>query len=64
LNADGGTDSATGSRFVERILSVVATCRQEGRNVWDYLSDCHRAGLADHRTPPLLPVNPAGRLVA
>jgi transposase len=24
----GGTDSEAGSRFVERILSVVATCRQ------------------------------------
>jgi transposase len=47
----GGTDSATGSRFVERILSVVATCRQQGRNVWDYLTDCHRAGLAGHRGP-------------
>ena len=39
----GGTDSATGSRFVERILGVVATCRQQDRNVWDYLTDCHRA---------------------
>jgi transposase len=24
----GGTDSANGSRFVERMLTVVATCRQ------------------------------------
>jgi len=51
----GGTDSATGSRFVERILRVVATCRQQDRNVWDYLTDCHHAALAGHRTPSLLP---------
>jgi transposase len=29
----GGTDSADGSRFVERMLTVVATCRQQKRNV-------------------------------
>ena len=29
----GGTDSASGSRFVERMLSVVTTCRQQGRDV-------------------------------
>jgi transposase len=34
--SSGGTDCATGSRFVERILSVVATCRQQDRNVWDW----------------------------
>jgi transposase len=36
----GGTDSARGSRFVERMLTVVATCRQQGRNVLDYLTSC------------------------
>ena len=33
-----GTDSAEGSRFVERILSVVATLKQQGRHVLDYLA--------------------------
>jgi transposase len=60
----GGTDSVVGSRFVERILSVVATCRQQGRNVWDYLTDSHRAALAGHRAPSLLPMHAARRLVA
>ena len=32
-----GTDSERGSRFVERILTVVATCRQQGRGVLDFL---------------------------
>src|SRR5205823_291645 len=35
-----GADSAAGSRFVENILTVVATCRQQGRNVLDYLVRC------------------------
>jgi transposase len=43
----GGTDSADGSRFVERMLTVVATCRQQGRNVLDYLSTGFEA---DHRS--------------
>ena len=33
-----GTQSETGSRFVERILSVVTTLRQQGRDVLEYLT--------------------------
>jgi transposase len=33
-----GTQSESGSRFVERILSVVTTLRQQGRDVLDYLT--------------------------
>ena len=32
-----GTDSVRGSRFVERILTVVASCRQQVRSVLDFL---------------------------
>jgi transposase len=32
-----GTDSERGSRFVERVLTVVASCRQQGRSVLDFL---------------------------
>jgi transposase len=52
----GGTDSARGSRFVERMLSVVATCRQQGRNVLDYLRSCFEAARGGHAIPSLLPV--------
>src|SRR5204862_2616426 len=38
-----GTDSAHGSRFVERVLTVVATCRQQGRGTLEYLMACCRA---------------------
>lgn len=62
--SSGGTDSVTGSRFVERILSVVATCRQQNRNVWNYLTACHSAAFNQQRLPPLLPTKPAYRLQA
>jgi len=32
-----GTDSERGSRFVERVLTVVATCRQQGRGILDFV---------------------------
>ncbi len=52
----GGTDSARGSRFVERMLSVVATCRQQGRNVLEYLTSCFEADRKHQVIPSLLPV--------
>jgi transposase len=51
----GGTDSESGSRFVERILTVVATCRQQGINVLDYLTRCYRAHLDGNPVPSLIP---------
>jgi transposase len=60
----GGTDSAEGSRFVERMLSVVATCRQQGRNVLDYLTSCFEANRKGHAIPSLLPVDQAEIKVA
>src|SRR4051794_16948808 len=53
----GGTDSADGSRFVERMLTVVATCRQQKRNVLDYLSSCFEARLRGQKVPSLVPAN-------
>src|SRR3954453_18887718 len=52
----GGTDSEEGSRFVERMLTVVATCRQQGRNVLDYLTGCFEADGRGQALPSLLPV--------
>jgi transposase len=52
----GGTDSADGSRFVERTLTVVATCRQQGRNILDYLTTCFEADCRGQALPSLLPV--------
>ncbi len=55
----GGTDSVDGSRFVERMLTVVATCRQQGRNVLDYLTTCFEADCRGQALPSLLPVTTA-----
>lgn len=53
----GGTDSAAGSRFVERMLTVVATCRQQRRDVLDYLCSCFEADLRGQKVPSLVPAN-------
>src|SRR5262249_9604462 len=50
-----GTDSAAGSHFVENILSVVATCRQQGRSVLEFLTGCCGARLPKLPSPSLLP---------
>lgn len=52
----GGTDSEAGSRFVERMLSVVATCRQRNVDVLDYLTRCYQADLDGQPIPSLLAV--------
>jgi transposase len=50
----GGTDSAAGSRFVERILTVVETCHRQGKKALDYLSICIAASRLGQTPPPLL----------
>ncbi len=51
----GGTDSQRGSRFVERVLSVRETCRQQGRSLLGFLVECCRARLEGKAPPTLLP---------
>ena len=46
-----GTASATGSRFVERILTVVATARHQGRDLLAFLY----AALAAHHRGQMVP---------
>jgi hypothetical protein len=60
----GETDSTTGSRFVERMLTVVASCRQQGRSVLNYLTSCFEAVRCDQAAPSLLPVMKANAKVA
>lgn len=50
-----GTDSPHGSHFVENILTVVATCRQQGRNILEYLTACCKAARLEIAPPSLLP---------
>jgi transposase len=51
----GGTDSRRGSRFVERILSIRESCRQQGRALWEYLVECCDAYFKGQNAPSLLP---------
>ena len=49
-----GTQSADGSRFVETMLTVIETCRQQRRNVFAFLTDAIDAHLAHQPAPSLL----------
>jgi len=57
-NGSFGTQSAAGSRFVERIMTVVSTLKQQGRNVLDYLVDACEAANQGRSAPSLLPAEP------
>lgn len=50
-----GTASAKGSRYVANILTVVATCRQQGRKVLEFVTACCQARLQGRTAPSLLP---------
>jgi transposase len=50
-----GTQSAGGSRFVETMLTVIETCRQQHHNVFAFVTAAVDAHLAGQPTPLLLP---------
>ena len=50
-----GTQSESGSRFVERMLTVSATCQQHDRPLLPYLVDAIAAYWAGQPAPRVLP---------
>jgi transposase len=52
-----GTESENGSRFVERILTVVTTLKSQGRNVLEFLTASCEASLGRCTAPSLLPAH-------
>ena len=50
-----GTRSDGGQRWCERIWTLLATCTQQGRSVWDYLQAVVEAYFNGTTPPPLLP---------
>jgi transposase len=52
-----GTQSAAGSRFAQRLLTVVTTLRQQERDVLDYLTAACTAALCGVSPPSLLPAS-------
>jgi len=59
-NSCFGTQSEAGSRFAERIMTVVATLKQQDRNVLAYLIEACDAANWGRPAPSLLPGNTAG----
>ncbi len=51
-----GSDSEAGSRFAERLLTVVASCRQQGRRLLDVLVAAGEAAVRGMPAPSLLPI--------
>jgi len=51
-----GPKSLVGSEYLGRIWSVVETCRQHDRGVWDFLTDCMAAAAEGRVLPSLLTV--------
>ncbi|TVQ02919.1 MAG: hypothetical protein EA381_02380, partial [Planctomycetaceae bacterium] len=49
-----GTQSKSGSRYLERLLSVSETCRLQNRNVYEYLIKAMEAKFASRPAPSLL----------
>jgi transposase len=60
----GGTHSEQGSRFVERVLTVVATLRQQNRNILAFVRAACEAQLTGARPPSLLPESITTRKLA
>src|SRR5215217_6813574 len=52
-----GTQSEEGSRFVESMMTVVATLKQQKRNVLEYLTAACEAALRGEAAPSLLPAS-------
>src|SRR5215831_180888 len=52
-----GTQSAAGSRFVESMMTVVATLKQQQRNILEYLTAACEAALRGEAAPSLLPAS-------
>lgn len=49
-----GTQTATGNRIVERLLTLRETCRLQGRRLHEYLTTAITAELHGHPIPPVL----------
>ncbi len=53
-----GTRGANGRRWCERIWTVLATCRQQGRSPFEFLEETIANHFAQRQTPLLLSGNP------
>jgi transposase len=59
-----GTRSVQGSRFIERILTVVTTLKQQKRNTLEFLREALWAHRRGQSPPSLLPVSESAQVAA
>jgi len=59
-----GTQSARGSRYIERLLSVSETCRVQQRNAYQYPVEAMEAKFAGEAAPALMPTKSATTVAA
>jgi len=50
-----GTQSPVGSLYMERVMTVVATCKLQSRNILEYLTHAVRSYIKTSDPPSLLP---------
>jgi transposase len=50
-----GTRSEVGSQYVSRMLTVAATCKQQNRGIWQFLSEVFQATPKQQKSLSLLP---------
>ena len=62
--SSGGTASRQGSLFVSRLMGVVATCRQQSRDVLEFLTSCFEASTRCEPVPSLRPARGAHQLLS
>jgi hypothetical protein len=56
-----GSRSETGQRWLERIWTIIATCTQQGRSVFDFLLEAARAGFEGENPPRYSSPTPVDR---
>ena len=50
-----GTQGARGNDFLENVLSVIATCKRQGRNAFRFMTDAVQRYFQGDPAPSLLP---------
>src|SRR4051812_9185674 len=59
-----GSDSEAGSRFAERLLTMAASCRWQGRPRLGFLAAASEAAVYGTAAPSLLPASQGDRALA
>ena len=51
-----GTQSETGERFVERVMTVAMTLKLQAKNSFDYFTECFKALIRGGQSPPVFSI--------